>query len=161
MDRRVLFDFRCVSVEVLNAFDGRKRRFLRRKGAIPFERDDDVFVADEALAREAVPWWHVVDFGIHDLLACDLAELPQQLLLFLGQRNAMLRLRRDVLDLDKTGSAFAVLTVKRNRNAVRLCDGQNGPPMPRHRVDRDVLRHDRGLECYVSHELLSFLFRAG
>ena len=102
MDRRVFFDFRCVSVEVLNAFDGRKRRFLRRKGAIPLERDDDVFVADEALAGEAVAWRHVVDFGIHELLACDFPKLPQQLLLFLGQRNAVLRLGRYVLDLDKT-----------------------------------------------------------
>ncbi len=65
MNRRVFLDFRCVSVEVLNAFDGRKRRFLRRKGAIPFERDDDVFVADEALACEAVARRHVIDFGIH------------------------------------------------------------------------------------------------
>jgi hypothetical protein len=90
MDRSVFLRLSRRKRRSLNALDGRKRRFLRRKGGIPFERDDNVLVADEALAGEAVAWWHVVDFGIHNLLAREFAKLPQQLLFFLGQRNAML-----------------------------------------------------------------------
>ena len=82
---------------------------------IAFKGDQDIFVAHEALARQAIMWRHVVDLGILGLRLGDLAELLQQLLLLLRQGNRISDGRTEMGDLYETRSALAILAIERDR----------------------------------------------
>src|SRR6516165_5078729 len=124
---------------------------LLRKGFIALEGHKDILVAHEILTGEAIARRHVVYFRVHDLLACDFAELPQKLLFFFGEGNAVLALRRQVLDLDKARAAFAILAIEGDRDLVSLSDGKDRAAVSCNRIHGDVFSHDRGRKRYVSH----------
>ena len=134
--------------------DGRQLRGLHRNARVALEGNDDVLVADEALAGEPVVRRHVVHLGGDDLLAGDLAKLAQQLLLLVGERDAVDRAWREMLDLDDAGAAFAVLAIETDRDFVGLGDREDGAAVARDGVDGDVPRHRRGRKRYVSHKTL-------
>lgn len=118
------------------------RRLLGQR-LVAREDHHDVFVAHEALARQAIARRHVVDFGVDDLLLGDLAELPQHLLFLFGERDGVGPLAAQVLHLNQAGSAIAILAIEGNRNLVRLGDRQNGASVASDGVDGDIARHRR------------------
>src|SRR5208283_4292393 len=96
---------------------------LWRQSLIAFKGDQDIFVAHEALASQAIMRRHVVDLGILGLGLGDLAELLQQLLLLLRQGNRISDGRTEMGDFYETGTALAVLAIEGDRYLMSLGDG--------------------------------------
>jgi hypothetical protein len=145
-----------ISIPAIDFGCDRQAGPLQRQCLVGFERDQDIFVAHKALARQAVSWGHVVHFGVPDFFARDLTQLRQQLLLLLGESDPASHILREMINLHQTGSALAILAIKRDGNPVRSGNRENGAAVAGDCIYGNDLRHNRQGTGNVGQELAPF-----